>query len=163
MTRVAVFVDGFNVYHALDDHRKYRKYKWLDYRKLANRYVIGDDSLTQVLLFTAYAYKGGEVMGLPVYRSLRDIPGPVDHVVSCVPAHETPHLIEDCRSVGAKVLQLYTAGFAETGEPDLVELQNRLVTTARQNHIRILGPNCMGIYCPSSKLSFCLNYYYLLE
>jgi len=102
--------------------------------------------------------KGGEVMGLPVYRSLRDIPGPVDHVVSCVPAHETPHLLEDCRSVEAKVLQLYTAGFAETGEPDLVELQNRLVATARQNHIRILGPNCMGIYCPSSKLSFCLNY-----
>jgi len=102
--------------------------------------------------------KGGEVMGLPVYKSLRDIPGTVDHVVSCVPASETPDLLDDCRAVGAKVLQLYTAGFAETGEPELVELQDELVRKARQNGIRILGPNCMGLYCPSSRLSFCFNY-----
>ena len=102
--------------------------------------------------------KGGEVLGLAVYRSLRDIPGPVDHVVSCVPASETPGILEECRDVGARVFQLFTAGFAETGEPEGIELQQRLVDLARSSNIRILGPNCMGIYCPKSRLSFCLNY-----
>ena len=102
--------------------------------------------------------RGGEVLGLPVYRSLRDVPGPVDHVVSCVPAHETPRLLEECRHVGARILQLYTAGFAETGEAEHVDLQRKLVEVARSSNIRILGPNCMGIYCPRSRLSFCHNY-----
>ncbi|MBL7119463.1 MAG: CoA-binding protein [Dehalococcoidia bacterium] len=102
--------------------------------------------------------RGGEILGMPVYRSLRDIPGPVDHVVSCIPAEETPHLLEECRDVGARVLQLFTAGFAETGEPDRIELQRKLVEMARRSNIRVLGPNCMGIYCPKSRISFCLNY-----
>jgi len=102
--------------------------------------------------------RGGEILGLPVYRCLGDVPGPVDHVVSCIPARETLGLIEECRRVGARVLQLYTAGFAETGEAEWGELQDRLVEAARKNNIRILGPNCMGIYCPSSGLSFCHNY-----
>ncbi len=102
--------------------------------------------------------RGGEILGLPVYKRLRDVPGPVDHVVSCIPARETPGLLEECHSVEARILQLYTAGFAETGEAEGKELQDRLVETARRYNIRILGPNCMGIYCPLSALSFCHNY-----
>ncbi len=102
--------------------------------------------------------RGGEILGLPVYRSLREVPAPVDHVVSCIPARETLHLLEECREVKAKVLQLYSAGFAETGEPELVDLQTRLVETARRYNIRILGPNCMGIYYPKTGVSFCVNY-----
>ena len=59
--------------------------------------------------------RGGAILGLPVYKRLRDVPRPVDHVVSCIPARETPGLLEECREVGARILQLYTAGFAETG------------------------------------------------
>ncbi|MCX5999647.1 MAG: CoA-binding protein [Chloroflexi bacterium] len=102
--------------------------------------------------------EGGEIQGLPVYRSLKDIPPPVDHVVSCIPARDTLQLMEECGQVGVRVMQLFTAGFAETGEPDLIELQRRLVETARRYNVRILGPNCMGIYHPGSGLSFCHTY-----
>ncbi|OGO02602.1 MAG: hypothetical protein A2Y72_04405 [Chloroflexi bacterium RBG_13_53_26] len=102
--------------------------------------------------------RGGEIVGLPVYRRLRDVPGPVDHVISCIPARETPQVLDECAEVGARIFQLYTAGFAETGEPEGVELQRRLLEIARRHNIRILGPNCMGIYCPSTKVSFCINY-----
>jgi len=102
--------------------------------------------------------RGGEIMGLPVYRRLRDVPAPVDHVVSCIPARETPEVLEECAEVGARVFQLYTAGFAETGEPEGVALQERLLAIARRHSIRVLGPNCMGIYCPSSRVSYCTNY-----
>ena len=101
---------------------------------------------------------GSEILGLPTYRSLKEVPGPVDHVVSCIPASGTLQLLDECREVHARVLQLYTAGFAETGEPEDIELQGKLLEKARRSNIRILGPNCMGVYCPSSKIGFCPTY-----
>lgn len=61
MAKVIFFVDGFNLYHALDytesgpNHFRFRKYKWLNLNKLACLFVGPLDSLEQVLLFTAYA------------------------------------------------------------------------------------------------------------
>ena len=61
MSKVVAFIDGFNLYHALDhfeagsDHRRFRKYKWLNLRKLANMFVFGRDTLEEVLYFTTLA------------------------------------------------------------------------------------------------------------
>ncbi len=57
--RVVTFIDGFNVYHALDDPhglfvKPYEYYKWIDYRKLAEQFVSSSDSLEAVYFFTAY-------------------------------------------------------------------------------------------------------------
>ena len=56
MKRILFFVDGFNVYHALDDERKYHKYKWLDYSTLATRFVSKKGQIVGILYFTAYAH-----------------------------------------------------------------------------------------------------------
>jgi uncharacterized LabA/DUF88 family protein len=61
MAKVIAFIDGFNLYHALDyfegdkDHYRYRKYKWLNLRKLASLFVFGKDTLDEVLYFTTIA------------------------------------------------------------------------------------------------------------
>jgi uncharacterized LabA/DUF88 family protein len=61
MSRVVAFVDGFNLYHALDyfgngsDHHRYRKYKWTNLWALANQFVFGKDELKEVLSFTTLA------------------------------------------------------------------------------------------------------------
>ncbi|MGH9730809.1 MAG: NYN domain-containing protein [Candidatus Acidiferrales bacterium] len=61
MARIAFFIDGFNLYHALDychaiaEHRRYQKYKWMSLRKLANLFVGPLDTLSEVLYFTALA------------------------------------------------------------------------------------------------------------
>ncbi|MFC2000495.1 acetate--CoA ligase family protein [Chloroflexota bacterium] len=102
--------------------------------------------------------RGGEVVGLPVYPSVKDIPGPVDHVISCISADKTEQLVQDCRDKGVKVVQFFTAGYSETGEPERIDLQNRLVEIARQSGMRLMGPNCMGIYYPRDGISFCLDY-----
>jgi PAS domain S-box-containing protein len=47
---------------------------------------------------------------------------------------------------------MFASGFAETGEPDRIELQNQLVEIARRGNIRIIGPNCLGIYYPKGKI-----------
>jgi uncharacterized LabA/DUF88 family protein len=55
MTRVAVFIDGFNVYHALQEKLQWHKYKWLDYGALARCYLGGKETLAAIYLFTALA------------------------------------------------------------------------------------------------------------
>jgi len=48
MKRILFFIDGFNVYHALDDDPKYNKYKWLDYFNLAKRFVSKQDQIVGI-------------------------------------------------------------------------------------------------------------------
>ena len=92
--------------------------------------------------------KGGEMAGFPIYRTLSEIPGPVDHVVVSIPAKYTPQLMEECMAKDVRVVHMFASGFAETGEPDRIALQDQIVETARKGGIRIIGPNCLGIYYP---------------
>ncbi len=95
-----------------------------------------------------------EILGRRCYSSIREIPGPVDHVISCVPAHAVPGLVEDCIAKGVRSIHFFTAGFGETGEEERADLERRVVARAREAGIRVLGPNCMGLYVPASRLSF---------
>jgi acyl-CoA synthetase (NDP forming) len=95
-----------------------------------------------------------EVLGHKAYASIRDCPEPVDYAMFCVPAHLVPDLVEDCGANGVKAMQLFTAGFKETGEPDGIELEKKMVQIARRYGIRIIGPNCIGIYCPESRIPY---------
>jgi len=51
--RTAFFVDGFNLYHALDAELKYHKYKWLDFNKLVSFYLGKDDTPAGIFYFSA--------------------------------------------------------------------------------------------------------------
>jgi acyl-CoA synthetase (NDP forming) len=98
--------------------------------------------------------KGGEIKGHKVYASLKDVPGNIDYVIGLVNAQIAPGLVEECAEKGVRAIHFCTAGFSETGEEERVKLESELVEIARKKGIRILGPNCMGIYCPQSRLSF---------
>jgi acyl-CoA synthetase (NDP forming) len=98
--------------------------------------------------------KGGEIKGHKVYASLKDVPGNVDYVIGLVNAQIAPRLVEECAGKGVKAIHFCTAGFSETGEEERIKLENELAEIAHKKGIRILGPNCMGIYCPQSRLSY---------
>ena len=98
--------------------------------------------------------KGGEIKGHKVYTSLKDVPGNIDYAIGLVNAQIAPKLVEECAEKGVKAIHFCTAGFSETGDEERVKLESELVEIARKKGIRILGPNCMGIYCPQSRLSF---------
>jgi acyl-CoA synthetase (NDP forming) len=95
-----------------------------------------------------------EVEGLKCYPSILDIEGPLDHVISNVPASVLPHLVDECIAKGVRCIHFFTAGFRETGDQRRADLELELVARARQAGIRVLGPNCMGLYVPASKLTF---------
>jgi len=98
--------------------------------------------------------KYDEIEGMPCYPSILDIPGPVDHVISSVPAQAVPKLVDDCIAKGVRTLHFFTAGFSETGEEEMAELEEEVVSKAVANGIRVLGPNCMGLYVPEERLTF---------
>lgn len=98
--------------------------------------------------------KHEEIAGLKCYSGLLDIEGPIDHVISIVPARIALSLVDDCIVKGVKCIQFFTAGFSETGEEALAELEAQVVQRAVEAGIRVLGPNCMGLYVPASKLAF---------
>lgn len=98
--------------------------------------------------------KGGEIKGLKVYPSLGDIPGNIDYVIGLVPARLAPDLVKECAGKGVKAVHFCTAGFSETGEEEGIRLEAELIGLAQEKQIRIIGPNCMGLYCPKTHLSF---------
>ncbi len=99
-----------------------------------------------------------DILGLPCYPDLTDIPGPVDYVISCLPAHLAPTLVEACIAKGVRLLHFFTARMAESGDSRRIEFEAQLGRRAREGGLRILGPNCMGLYHPAHGISFAFHF-----
>jgi acyl-CoA synthetase (NDP forming) len=85
-----------------------------------------------------------EILGLPAYPDLGQVPGPVDLAFVIVPGEAVLSVIEQCwrkRVPGAVVI---TSGFAEAGAAGRA-LQDRLAEEARKSEVRVMGPNCFGV------------------
>ncbi|HEY6011630.1 MAG TPA: CoA-binding protein, partial [Nitrospirota bacterium] len=87
---------------------------------------------------------GGEILGLPVFRAIADIPSPVDLAVIVIPAKFVPAALRDCAAAGVQAAIVISAGFKESGK-DGTLLEEELKTIRRETDIRILGPNCLGL------------------
>ncbi len=87
------------------------------------------------------------ILGLKAYPDLASLPEPVELAVIVTPAPTVPELVEECVANGVKAAIIISAGFKETG-PDGVELERRILQTARRGGMRIIGPNCLGVMNP---------------
>lgn len=95
-----------------------------------------------------------EILGVPTYKSVRDLPENVDYVISAIPNRDVLELVDDCVSKGVKLLQLFTARFSETGSQGGMQMERDMLSRARAGGMRILGPNCMGLYCPREGIAW---------
>ncbi len=96
--------------------------------------------------------KYNEVRGKKCYPSLSAVEAEIDYAILIVSAHILLPVLEECIQKGVKVAQIYTAGFSETGIPERIDLEKKLKQAA-QGKIRLIGPNCFGVYCPRSGLA----------
>jgi acetyltransferase len=94
-----------------------------------------------------------EILGVKAYPSLIDIPGPVDLALILTPPASVIASIKECVAKGIRGIIITTAGFGEGGGKGK-ELEQEMARIAREGGARIIGPNCIGIYCPSSRLPF---------
>lgn len=97
-----------------------------------------------------------EIDGLKCYDGPAALPEPVDLAFLTVPARATPDAVRACAAAGAKVAIVGSAGFAEAGD-DGARLQTELQDTARRADIRLVGPNCNGIYRTANGLALGFN------
>jgi acyl-CoA synthetase (NDP forming) len=95
-----------------------------------------------------------EVAGVKAYPAVQNIPRDVDLALVFSPRDSVKGVVKDCVAKGVKGVIICTSGFAENGE-DGLKLQGEIAGIARAGGIRIIGPNCVGVYCPESKL---INY-----
>lgn len=102
---------------------------------------------------------GGRIDNAEIYRSVQAIPEDVDNAIIAVPAGYILEAMDDCAAKGVKAVQVYTAGFSETGHQQGCKLEEALVAKARNSGIRIVGPNCMGVYSPAKNLPYGMTNY----
>lgn len=95
--------------------------------------------------------KEEEIQGLKSYSSLTDIPGTVDLACLLIPSKILPGIMEDCATKKVKTVLINTAGFAEMGAEG-EKVQKEIVQLARDNGIRICGPNTIGVVNANKKL-----------
>jgi acyl-CoA synthetase (NDP forming) len=96
-----------------------------------------------------------ELMGLKTYSSAKDIPESVDLTIIMRPASEVPEILRGLRDKTMYVI-IASSGFAEIGQK---ELQDEVKKIGKEIGVRILGPNCMGLYNPYQRLdTFFLPY-----
>ncbi len=98
-----------------------------------------------------------EVMGRKAYKSVKEIPGPVDVAVFAIPAPLVAGALKECGEKKIPGAVLIPSGFAETGN---VELQEQIVAIAREYNVRLMGPNIYGFYYTHKNLcaTFCTPY-----
>ena len=93
-----------------------------------------------------------EILGLPSYARVRDVPTPVDLAMIVIPKSAVPEALEDCEARGVKNIILSTGGYSDMGEAGANE-QKIIIEQARRAGIRVMGPNSIGTLNPSSGMA----------
>ncbi len=92
-----------------------------------------------------------EILGLKTYPRVGDIPESVDLATITIPVQGVAEIVEECLAKRIKAVQILTAGFKEISEEGQ-KLEEQLTRTAAKG-IRVIGPNCFGVYCPAGGLT----------
>jgi acyl-CoA synthetase (NDP forming) len=95
--------------------------------------------------------RGGEVLGRPVFRDLREIPAPPELVVVSVPPAAFEEAVDTALEVGALAIVGITAGLGETGGVAAAR-EEALVARVRAAGAVLLGPNCLGVFDRDTEL-----------
>ncbi len=96
--------------------------------------------------------KADEIGGLKCYPDLESIGSTPDLVILVIPAKMVPDIMHQCAKIGTKSVIIITAGFKEVGKEGKA-LEEKVAQIAREAGIRIIGPNCLGLIVPTSKVN----------
>jgi len=97
--------------------------------------------------------KEEEIQGLKAYKSVLNVPNQIDRATIILPPKLVPQAVKECAEKKVKVVQIYSAGFSEFGEKGK-QLENQVLEYAKKHNTRIIGPNCIGTYSPSGRITF---------
>jgi acyl-CoA synthetase (NDP forming) len=87
------------------------------------------------------------ILAFKCLKSLKEIIGQIELVVIVVPADSVPQIMQEAAEKGAKAAVIVSGGFGEVGNHQLEEQVKKI---AKEAGIRVLGPNCLGVYDPTT-------------
>ena len=90
-----------------------------------------------------------ELLGLPCYPKVSSIPGQVDCVIIATPAATVPSVVEDCGKKKVNGVVVLSGGFEEIGRQDLA---SQMKSYSDRYNMPIIGPNCLGVFDPYSRI-----------
>ncbi len=97
--------------------------------------------------------KATEIRGLPAYPNLSSLTVVPDLVMVCIAAEHVPTVLEECGHIGIRYIHILTSGLKEIGTEQGRQLEEQIALIAKEKGLLIIGPNCMGPYCPASGLT----------
>ena len=100
---------------------------------------------------------GGDVLGIPCHASLRDAPRDIDCAMIVIPAEGAAAAMKDCAEAGVRSVIIGASGFAEIATDAGRQRQDDITRIARENGIRVIGPNTNGIYNATDSVSLGFN------
>jgi acyl-CoA synthetase (NDP forming) len=89
------------------------------------------------------------VLGLKAFRSVLDVPENVDLAVITTSSKSAPSIMDECGRKGVKAVVIVSGGFKETG---MKEIEKETLAAAKRYGMRIIGPNCIGVFDGHSRL-----------
>ncbi len=95
-----------------------------------------------------------EALGLKCYKSLSEVPEPIDYAIVRVPARIVSSVLDECIAKGVKCVTIFTSGFSELGTEEGRRREAEITEKIQASQMRVFGPNCMGLCCPESRFSF---------
>ena len=100
----------------------------------------------------SYGYRGGiypvnpkseEILGIPCFSEICQVPDPVDLAVIVLSSKLIPSVLEECGKRAIKAAIIISGGFKEVGEEGR-DLEAEILKIAGKYGIRLIGPNCVG-------------------
>lgn len=92
-----------------------------------------------------------EILGLPTYPSLKDVPGSIDLVVVAIPLSAVPQVIRECAEKNVHNMVIVSGGGKELGNAGKA-LEAEISRLAQEADLRIVGPNCIGVFNGKTRL-----------
>jgi acyl-CoA synthetase (NDP forming) len=96
----------------------------------------------------------GDTMGYDAAGSIEALPDGVDYAIVCVPAREVSDTVRRLARRGVRVAHVFSSGFGDLGTEGGRRLETELKDAAREEGIRVIGPNCLGVFSPEVGLSY---------
>ena len=94
-----------------------------------------------------------EILGFKVYPDLSSLPEVPDLAIICLTARHVPKILEECARIGLRHIHILSSGFKEMGTEEGDTLEQQVTAISNENGLLVIGPNCMGAYSPSGRLT----------
>ncbi|MCJ7567947.1 MAG: acetate--CoA ligase family protein [Anaerolineales bacterium] len=88
--------------------------------------------------------KADEILGLPAFPAVSDVPDTIDLAVIVIPYPLVPDAMRTCGEKGIPAVIVISAGFREAGMEGL-KREQELIEITKEYNIRLIGPNCLGV------------------